>query len=73
MSQPQQRSFMEWMGARGSQWRSQCPASLHGHGGRHSPLARTCWGRMGCVFAHVLLTPLLKEQIQRYFILCTFV
>lgn len=30
-------------------------------------------GQMGCGFAHVLLTPLLQEQIQRYFILCTFV
>lgn len=37
------------------------------------PFGKDLLGRMGCVFAHALLTPLLKEQIQRYFILCTFV
>lgn len=57
-----------WQGSSRKQGWGQMGGGGTGHGSRHDLL-----GRMGCVFARALLTPLLKEQIQRYFILSTFV
>lgn len=37
------------------------------------PLGQELLGGTGCVCARAVLTPLLQEQTQRYFILCTFV
>lgn len=56
---------------------SRCPVSAQPSPGwacwQAQPLGQDLQGGMGCAFARVLLTPLLQEQIQRYFILCTFV